>query len=217
MNAFYLETPEVVNLEVFSEEDINNLLQTDASIIGCLLNCSNHGQCIFTIDGQFACNCFQNYTGFSCQDDKRKCSTKPCINNSTCYDVIKSENFDFYCECAGNYHGRHCEFEVDVCQNETCSNHGVCKKKLKQPECDCFPFYTGNKCETEMSEKKLVEMGISISSILAIIILVSFYSLFLINDLVNCFGRFGTKKLKKRKEKTQRFVYKNSENILNQE
>jgi hypothetical protein len=123
--------------------------------------------------------------------------------------VIASDTFDFYCQCPHNYHGKHCEFEVDVCQNETCSNHGVCKKRNDLPECDCFYLYSGKKCETEIPEKKLIDMVTSFSSILAIIILVSFCLLIVLNDLANYFNKCKKIIPKKRKLKIQKFVYKN--------
>lgn len=123
--------------------------------------------------------------------------------------MIASDNFDFYCECPDNYHGKRCEFEVDVCQNETCSNHGICKKRLNLPECDCFYLYSGKNCETEMPEKKLIDMAVSFSSIVAIIILVSFYVFIFLNDIATYFGKCKRKIPMKRKLKIQKYVYKN--------
>jgi len=162
-----------------------------------------------TDSGQFSCNCTQNFTGFTCEIDKRRCLTNPCINNGKCYDVITSENYDFYCKCSHNYYGKHCEFEVNVCQNETCSNHGICKERLNLPECHCLYLYSGKKCENEKSEKKLIDMVTSFSSILAIIILVSFYALIVLNDVANLFGKCKKTTPKKRKIKIQKFAYKN--------
>jgi len=149
----------------------------------CLLNCSNHGECVLNLYGKFVCNCQSNFTGSSCNIDKRICSSQPCLNNGTCEDIIDGQMYSHNCTCALFYYGTYCQFKEDVCKDEKCSLNGLCVDVQNEPTCKCFKFYSGTKCEIESQGLKTTKSIVSTSSILAIIILISFYLLFIFLDL----------------------------------
>lgn len=67
-----------------------SLLMTNYSgdLTGCLLNCTYHGFCMLDQNTKIVgCNCSENYTGVSCQQDLRACSSSPCLNGAICIDV----------------------------------------------------------------------------------------------------------------------------------
>jgi hypothetical protein len=102
---------------------------------------------------------------------------------------------------------------VDVCANETCSNNGVCKNKNYNPLCECFQMYSGEKCELESTKMKAIKATIKFTSILAILILIAFYLLFVLVDIWNLYEsrkKDSLKKVQKPKNKIiYRFTYKN--------
>jgi hypothetical protein len=180
----------------------------------CLLNCSNHGQCFITNNNTFVCECTQNYTGSRCHIDKRLCSSYPCLHNAVCADIIDNQgDYSFNCSCPPNHFGIHCEKQVDLCANETCSNNGVCSSKNLTAHCECFPMFSGEKCEIESNEMKAIKATIEITSILAILILISFYCLFVLVDICNLYANRKKKLFKKHKEDSKiliyKFIYKN--------
>ena len=171
------------------------LLNSNYDLSGCIVNCTNNGQCKFdSINTKFICSCFSNYmSGYACQIDTRPCSSNPCLNNATCVDYSNSGNnsmaallgtnsSSFYCSCGKYYKGTYCESKIDLCQNETCSNNGNCFEFNNMPKCKCFSMYSGDKCETQSSELKNVKTIISYTTILAIITIVLFYSSFILMD-----------------------------------
>ncbi len=160
----------------------------------CLLNCSNHGECVLNDEDEFVCTCEQNFTGSSCNLDKRVCSRHPCLNDGVCEDLIDHESYSHKCICKPLFHGTFCEFKVNVCENVTCSSNGYCEDVNNKPTCKCFEMFFGTKCETEYFRKKLTKYIISSSSILAIVIIISFYLIFLLSDLFSC----RTKAIRKR-------------------
>jgi len=176
----------------------------------CLLNCSNHGECVLNVNEKFVCNCQPDFAGSSCNIDKRICSSQPCLNNGTCEDIIDDQTYSHNCTCAPLYYGTYCQFKEDVCKNEKCSSNGLCVDVQNVPTCKCFHLYSGLKCEIESSRVKTIKSIISTSSILAIVILVSFYLIFLISDLS---GRkrhqFKPKANKSEPKSYQKFYYKN--------
>ena len=192
-------------MENFTNEEILDLLNLDASITNCLLNCSNNGECIFTNDGHFGCNCIEHFTGARCEFDKRICSFRPCINEGQCHDVIRNGTYDFVCKCSPFFYGTYCQFEVNICQEEKCSSNGICKDKERKPICECFKMYSGEHCEIESSELKTMKTAISFTSVLSIIILVLFYLMFILIDLSDKFcGCKRIKEARARKNKHHR-------------
>jgi hypothetical protein len=103
---------------------------------------------------------------------------------------------------------------VDLCANETCSNNGVCKNKNWVATCECFQMYSGDKCQTESAEMKAIKNTIRFTSILAILILLGFFLLFVLVDVCNFYEARRKKLLKKHKKPNSkptyyRLVYKN--------
>ena len=175
----------------------------------CLTNCTYRGLCVPSSENKFTCECQKNFGGPSCQNDLRPCASKPCLNNATCLDSFNSENItvneSFKCECGEYFYGTNCQFEVNICQNETCSNNGYCYKETFKPKCKCFNLYSGDKCEIESDEKKVIKNVVKTTSIIAIVILVFSYLSFILIDINSLF----TIKKKTKNNKIQKFkIYK---------
>ena len=70
------------------------LLNTNYDLSGCIVNCSNNGQCRFDLlSNQFFCSCNTAFlSGAACQLDTRPCSSNPCLGNSTCVDYTNNFN-----------------------------------------------------------------------------------------------------------------------------
>ncbi len=51
-----------VNVSNLSPNQINSLLTSNQDVTPCLLNCSNHGQCVIKNTNQLVCECDQHYT-----------------------------------------------------------------------------------------------------------------------------------------------------------
>ncbi|CAF1017436.1 unnamed protein product [Brachionus calyciflorus] len=166
------------------------LISTNIDINDCLLNCSSQGNCK-QISQKFICECFSNYAGTSCQLNTQPCASNPCLNNGTCINDLINKNFS--CECLKNenqtslFYGSFCQNKVNICENETCSNNGVCYDINDEAKCKCFKSYTGEKCENETDEIKVIKSVIKASAIIATGILISTYSLVIFSDLSKVF------------------------------
>ena len=165
-------------------------MNNDLDIADCLLNCSNNGVCAIELvyvlgqgELKVGCDCNEHFDGSACEEDMRICASSPCVNNATCVDVISNTTYDFECQCAPFYVGLYCENEIDVCANETCSLNGRCSNVNKQPVCECFELYSGEHCQIESNTIKAIKTARFTTSLLAILILVSFYLLFILLDL----------------------------------
>ena len=189
----------------FSDKNLVSFLSM-YDISDCLLNFTNHADCVFSND-KFVGECQQNFTGSSCNIDKRVCSSQPCLNNGTCEDIFDEQTYSHNCTCQPFYFGSFCQFKEDVCKDEKCSSNGICVDIQNEPTCKCFQMYSGSKCEIESTKVKLIKSVISTSSLLAIIILISFYVLFLISDLCGR-KRYRVKTLSS-KVVYKKFNYKN--------
>ena len=158
-------------------------LISDKDFTSCLLNCSNNGIC----HPEGYCHCNKDYTGSNCELDLNQCSSYPCINNSTCYDINIGNNSsqmlsrNYTCNCSAYFYGKNCEFEIDVCKNERCNGNGYCFKNNSIPTCNCSSYYSGAKCEVKLQELKNLETVRSATVIITIISIISFilYILFL--------------------------------------
>jgi hypothetical protein len=202
-----------LNISYLPIEKVIEILKSDQDITPCLLNCSNHGQCV-VIDEHYSCECDEHYSGSTCNIDKRQCSSNPCLNNSPCTDLINSEDiYSFNCSCADFFYGTYCENKVDICANVTCSDNGVCKSKNMIAVCECFQMYSGQKCEIESNKAKLVKTTIRFTSILAICILIGFYSMFILIDICSFYGNrrkaLYENRSKPKKKEIYRYTYKN--------
>ncbi|RNA23001.1 neurogenic locus notch -like protein [Brachionus plicatilis] len=145
------EVAEIINLNLDNFHQYLNLISSKLDLTKCLINCSNNGKCFYdTKKNHLECKCFENFTGPSCQVDKRFCSSSPCLNNGTCIE----DSQGFRCQCMKDYFfGNYCEKAIDLCANETCSKNGFCVvKKDFKVICKCLYLYSGEKCEIESAE-----------------------------------------------------------------
>lgn len=157
---------------------------------GCLLNCSNNGQCIQDSDLVYKCNCFENFKGKSCGTDLRPCNYKPCLNGAKCVHIFDQITgiIGFKCDCDHFYYGSYCENKLDFCHNEKCSYHGNCQVfNGNNTKCVCHYLYDGDKCQNESQGLKIIKNIINLSSIIAIIIIILFYLFFIFLDLTDIF------------------------------
>lgn len=132
---------------------IDIMSQPDVDVSNCLTNCSSHGVCVYVNITYYGCDCFDGYTGASCQKNKRQCSSSPCLNGATCSDwVSNSSDYTFSCTCASYYTGFYCQQLTlsDMCSNYSCSSNGRCfangSSGSVRPDCECFTGYTGEVC-----------------------------------------------------------------------
>ena len=207
------KNPLIFDFSLLNNSEIINLLNSNYDLSGCIVNCSNNGQCKFnSIINNFYCSCYSIYFGgYACQIDTRPCSSNPCLNNATCVDYSTSSNYSsssFSCVCDEYYmyKGVYCESKIDVCRNETCSTNGYCLDLNNKAKCVCSSMYWGERCEMESNELKTEKQIISIASILAIIIIILFYIFIVLLDVAKFCCE---KKVKKRKRLIQKFNYKN--------
>ena len=178
-----------MNLEL-----ILNYLET-IDFNDCIRNCSNNGLCKVSNRTNLICECEQFYEGKECEINKRPCFSHPCLNNGKCVENLDDLTFD--CNCTDLYFGTYCENKLDVCSNETCSNNGICQDRENLPECDCFYLYEGEKCEIISAQLKTIKSVISITSIIAILILIMFCLLICSMDLF----KLCTRKRRRRRRK----------------
>ena len=188
--------------------DINAILiDSSFDISGCLVNCSNNGQCAYQSNNKITCTCMPGFTGKACEIDLRVCSPKnnKCMNNGLCIEVNNKNGF--VCNCSQFYVGDYCETKIDLCKNITCSSHGTCVDLGNSTKCVCYEMYLGDLCQNESDELAKVKAIISIASIIAIITIVLFYNCFLLMDFLKyiCKNRQG--KNSKPKNSRIRFKY----------
>ncbi|CAF1105149.1 unnamed protein product, partial [Brachionus calyciflorus] len=177
-----------------------NLLDSKSDLNDCLTNCSGHGQCKLAKDFKFICECFENYAGSNCASNTLPCWSNPCLYNGTCINNLTDSSYT--CDCQKDfYFGKNCEFKKDVCVNETCSKNGNCYDENNKPKCQCFSKYSGEKCEIESEELKIIKNVISVSSIIAIIIIVVTYLSLILSDLTNFWIKINPKKSKNKSNK----------------
>lgn len=170
----------------------------------CLVNCSNRGDCKYYSNTTFTCNCYANYTGRICSVNTDPCEYMPCLNNGTC--VPTSSNSSYYCECGASYYGGNCEQSVDFCElaNETCSGNGYCSSQNAVINCTCFNSFTGEHCQIKSRQLQIKQALISTATIIAIIAIFVFYTIFITMDIMKYSCR-KTKIHKKSKTIFKRF------------
>ena len=150
---------------------------------GCIVNCTNRGNCKYdSPSNKYVCACDEYFSGKSCEIDTRACSSNPCMNNATCIDVYSNSSSiatsTFRCECQIGYEGDYCETKLNICANETCSNNGNCEDLDNVPKCKCFSMYEGEKCDVQSSELKTIKTIVSMTSIIAVAVIICFFLLF---------------------------------------
>lgn len=157
----------------------------------CIVNCTNNGNCYMdSKTNLLGCSCAQYYAGASCQTDTRACSSSPCMNGANCLDSSTWPSLattSYFCNCSSAYYGVNCELKYDLCANETCSGHGSCSAVNDVANCTCFKNYFGSLCQYEEESLKAIKQAVSAASILAIVVLVLFYAIFICNDVHSFF------------------------------
>ena len=168
----------------------------------CLGNCSNQGSCVLNSLQQYVCQCDQYKTGKACQSDSRPCSSNPCLNNGTCSNIINNNETSFQCICQSNlYYGTFCENKVDLCLNKTdvcIKGQCYCIVNGTQPMCKCLMDYSGKICEIQSTTLAVTKAIVNVSSILAIIVLVSYAILIFCFDFTKYFVIKNDKSSKRR-------------------
>ena len=162
------------------------------NINGCLQNCSSSGICLLS-NGILACQCFQYFTGTSCQYDTRPCASNPCLNNGTCLNNLTASYY-FKCECQNTFYGVNCEKQINVCENKTCNDHGYCFNDQNMGKCKCFTSYTGENCEKESLFVILVKTAQWLTTIICIVCMVVFCVIIVGNDVLS-FLKLGIKRI----------------------
>ncbi|CAF1078056.1 unnamed protein product [Brachionus calyciflorus] len=197
---------ETTKFEISDLNRVIKILEMNYDLNNCLKNCSNRGKCIFfESKKKYLCECDVGFYGESCQKDSNPCSSNPCLNKGLCVTLEKSS---FKCECLSDYYGgEFCEQELDLCQNVTCSSQGRCLVQNHKPRCICYSSYHGEKCQFESNEGKIRKQIIKTASIIAIIILISFFLILIGIDLCSFLNK--PKKISKVKIKYQKFHYVN--------
>ena len=187
---------------VFQNSTNINVILSNATydINGCLLSCSNQGECVLNmITSQYECVCIEFFSGKSCKKDIRPCSSYPCLNQGRCLNHIAnmSLNASFTCECFYPYYGRNCQFKIELCSNITCSGNGFCVFVGNATQCQCKQYFSGNECEVVSSKLKTMKIIISTATIATVLVFVAFVFMVLACDYTSFLqGKFKPKRRK---------------------
>ena len=125
----------------------------------------------------YVCLCPYGFTGKLCEQALNPCDSRDfnkCANNSTCIPITTplqssaSAANSYTCKCARGYHGKHCELKYTPCKNTSLvtnpcnqlTEQGTCEDQATRDEpnkykCTCAPMYTGENCETKLTDKCL--------------------------------------------------------------
>lgn len=195
------------NTFIFYEKPVDYLLAILASekydFSACLTNCSNQGLCFYKA-GLFRCLCNKGYIGNACEINAEKCSKYPCLNTGHCYDdddIYLERIMSYKCNCTENYFGSNCQNAVDLCfSNNSCKNNGICVSNpiTGQMKCSCLKYFSGSNCQEINWDYEVIKIVISVSTIVAIVILILFYCIIIIFDIMTY---RQTKKIERRYRK----------------
>jgi hypothetical protein len=203
---------EIVDIIKLNYSELIEILSSNAyGLNGCLMNCSNKGDC-YRIDNFYKCICNDYFTGESCDTDTRACSSNPCLNNGICVDIQNKSksltNWEYKCNCTiGIFGGENCQNEINLCLiNKECNKNGYCVNDNGQAKCKCFMSYFGDKCENTLSELVIQKGIVKTAVIIAILMIIAFYLVIFIDDLLRYYiCKMKFKKVKKDiKKKTKR-------------
>ncbi|XP_054825842.1 protein delta homolog 1 [Eublepharis macularius] len=108
----------------------------------------HHGTCA----KPWQCICDEGWLGSICDTAIHPCSSKPCMNNSTCIET--GEGSGYICLCGQGYVGKNCNAKKGPCivNSSLCKNGGTCMDDngfAPSASCLCLPGFTGMFCEIE--------------------------------------------------------------------
>ena len=187
MNSYILNLLQDDINSADSLQAITDILTSTKDISACLTNCSNNGVCALDADQNFYCSCFEFYSGKTCDNDLRQCSSGPCLWNGNCTNIINGSSYDFECKCPYPHYGRYCHLTIDLCENITCyQRQGFCKVDGSIAYCKCFSDFLGNNCEKISQQLQTVKTVCNITASVSFIIIALFLGLVILND----FSRF---------------------------
>lgn len=119
----------------------------------CEPNYCQNGATCSSLEETFECQCTQQFTGKTCEDDVDECRSDKqlCGDNGICVNTVG----DYNCVCNEGFEGQFCETDTDEClTTETpCLNDGLCIDLINAVMCDCTGTgFTGSRCEEELDE-----------------------------------------------------------------
>ena len=198
-----------------------NILTTTYDLNNCISKCSNNGKCKF-IDNTFKCICDADFSGSKCELDQRPCSNDiQCLNSIKCENILNETKpnsnglylqnyYDYKCHCKENFIGRKCEMKINICDNETCSGNGICSiqnenKANETIECKCFGtgLYEGKYCQLKTTKKKVIEVTTRTTYYIAIVVLVSLYTIAVLSDLHSFYASKKNKTVSRPKKESK--------------
>ena len=113
-----------------------------------------NGTCTPLVSG-YRCSCADGYTGKNCEYEIDECFSNPCIRGH-CIDLVNN----YKCVCGNGFIGRNCELQANstTCRDYECK-FGTCAVNESGSFCQCFPGYSGTKCETNLNECSMSPCG----------------------------------------------------------
>jgi hypothetical protein len=205
----YVNTFFSINNTGYQLNDI--LANYNGDLSACLANCSNQGVCILdSLTNKYICQCNQYRMGKACQTDSRPCSSNPCLNNGTCFNINNDTSFECDCQNPNLFYGIYCENKLDLCQNNNTNvcispSQGYCIVNGSQPMCKCIMGYTGVRCENKSTFLVVRKYIIDSSTLIAIIVIASYMVLMIFLDCSRYFT--SNQVLDKRQAKIKRLYY----------
>jgi hypothetical protein len=107
-----------------------------------------------------------------------------------------------------------CEEQIDICQNQTCNGKGYCFNSQNSPKCKCFTGYSGDVCDLTLVQVKIVKSVQFTSSLLCIIVIGTFITMVVINDIWDRLFKKINKNKSKSKSKSQKLEKKRKQKFF---